>query len=389
MTQEPNYRDPRLAGGRLTVDLGALAANWRQLDAVTGRAQTAAVVKGNGYGLGIEPVCRALAGAGCTIFFVALASEGLRVRATAPEAEIFVLNGVNRDNVAVVAESGMVPVLGSVAELEIWADYWRAHGSRRPCAVHIDTGMNRLGLTLGQARDYFSDRKRRLALTPILVMSHLACADLPDNPMNAAQRERFLAATALFEGVQASLSNSAGLFLGTDYHFDLVRPGIAIYGGQAVENMPNQMSSVAKLEGRIVQIRTVKKGETVGYGASYSADRVTKIAIISVGYADGYPRSASSSGVPLRALETPGGYGSIAGHKVPIAGRVSMDLTAFDVTDIPDQVLESQQWIELFGANVTLDDTARAAGTIGYEMLTGLGERYQRVYLDPGTGGKD
>ena len=198
-----------------------------------------------------------------------------------------------------------------------------------------------------------------------------------------------MAATALFEGVQASLSNSAGLFLGTDYHFDLVRPGIAIYGGQAVENMPNQMSSVAKLEGRIVQIRTVKKGETVGYGASYSADRVTKIAIISVGYADGYPRSASSSGVPLRALETPGGYGSIAGHKVPIAGRVSMDLTAFDVTDIPDQVLESQQWIELFGANVTLDDTARAAGTIGYEMLTGLGERYQRVYLDPGTGGKD
>ncbi|MDJ0614509.1 MAG: alanine racemase C-terminal domain-containing protein, partial [Rhizobiaceae bacterium] len=251
----------------------------------------------------------------------------------------------------------------------------------RPCAIHVDTGMNRLGLDMDEARALANDPAAIKKTGATLLMSHLACADDPDHPLNASQLENFRELTSLFKTPRPSFANSAAILSKPETHFELTRPGIAMYGGEAVNDIPNPMKPVVKAETRILQIRNSKKGDAVGYGAAHVLERDSKVAICSAGYADGYHRASSGCGVPLRGANSTGGFGQLGDHKVPLIGRVSMDLTAFDVTDVPDADLKNANWIELFGPNILVDDAARASGTIGYELLTGLGGRYQREYV--------
>ncbi|NTF31392.1 alanine racemase [Rhizobium skierniewicense] len=365
---------------RLTVDLAALADNWRDMAKRSGEARTSAVVKADAYGMGIEDCGATLYHAGARDFFVATVAEGATLRPHAPEARIFVLSGIWPGQEAQLFNNDLVPVVASEEQLSFWMSLMADRGDH-PFALHVDTGFNRLGLPLEDALYLADDPTRPASFDPVLVLSHLACADTPSSPMNRAQLESFRRVSAAFEGIESSLSASAGIFLGADYHFDLTRPGIALYGGEAVNDMTNPMRPVAKAEARIIQIRDAGEGQTVSYGGTFRLTRASRLAIAAVGYADGYHRSLSGSGIPLREMGYCGAYGFINGYEVPIAGRVTMDLTIFDVTDVPPNALRAGDYIELFGPNVPVDEVARAAGTIGYEMLTGLGLRYERQYL--------
>lgn len=372
------------AGLRLTVDLGSLVENWRDMARRSGNARTAAVVKADAYGLGIEDIGETLYAAGAHDFFVATADEGASLRLYTPEARIFVLCGIWPGMERTFFENDLVPVIASEEQLTFWMSVLSDYGDY-PCALQVDTGFNRLGLPMEDAIALADDVSRPASFAPVLVMSHLACGDDPANAMNRQQLEAFRKVSAAFEGIEASLANSAGIFLGPDYHFDLTRPGIATYGGEAVPGMANPMRPVATAEARIIQTRSVKAGETVGYGRALQLTRDSRLAIVSAGYADGYARSLSSAGVPLRQTGVAGGYGYIAGHKVPVAGRITMDLTIFDVTDLPEHLARAGDYIELFGNNILVDDAARAAGTIGYEMLTSMGLRHERRYISEET----
>ena len=366
---------------RLTVDLTAMADNWRDMKRRSGRARTAAVVKADAYGLGIEDAGQTFYRAGARDFFVATVAEGVTLRPYAPEARIFVLSGVWPGQEADILESDLVPVLASEEQLAHWMNV-AAQAGDHPCALQVDTGFNRLGLSVDDAIGLADDPCRPASFSPVLVLSHLACGDTPASPMNKAQLQAFQTVASAYEGIDSSLSASAGIFLGPDYHFDLTRPGIALYGGAAVNDVPNPMRPVAKAEARIITIRSAVSGNTVSYGATCLLNRNSRLAVASVGYADGYHRSLSGSGIALRDLPTPGGYGFINGYRVPIAGRVTMDLTIFDVTDVPEKAIRSGDYIELFGPNLPLDEAAKAAGTIGYELLTSLGLRYERRVLE-------
>lgn len=366
-----------LATARLTIDLAALRDNWRKLAALVnasgaGASQVGAVVKADAYGLGIDPCAKSLWQAGARTFFTAYAHEGVAVRKLLPQARIFVLAGLDVQAANACREARLTPVINSHAELDIWRAEGNKAGTSLPCALHFDTGMNRLGFDRGEAQRIAGDRE---GVEVVLVMSHLASAEERANPMNARQLGEFRQVAAHFPGVRLSFANSGGMFLGADHHFDITRPGIALYGGEPMAGEANPMAPVVKFEARIVQVRDAKKGETVGYNATHTLARDSRIAVAGAGYADGIRRGASGR---------PGGgaHGWLAGHKVPVLGRVSMDLTAFDITDVPPHHLDSAQWIELFGPNIALDVFARAAGTISYEVLTGLGKRAERVYLD-------
>lgn len=372
--------DPRICGGRLSIDVAALAANYRLLSSRAHPARVAGVVKANAYGLGLDVVAPVLWAEGCRIFFVALPQEGVTLRALLPEAEIYVLAGLFESQAAqIYGEAGLIPVLNDEADISIWEAYgWDGDDVSRPCAIHVDTGMNRLGLSGQQVKRFFHENKLTRALSPQLLMSHLACADEPSAPLNRQQLESFQIFDRLFSGIDSSLANSSGIFLGSDYAFDIVRPGIALYGGAPQAGIANPMRPVATVEARIVQVRHAKAGESVSYGAAQTLDRDTIIAVAGTGYADGLHRSLSGAGVPLRNALLSGGYGFIAGRRVPILGRVTMDLTLFDVTDLGAGAVSHGDWIELFGPNIAIDEAAAAAGTIPYELLTSLGARYHR-----------
>ena len=363
-----------LAGGILTVDHAALAANWRLLAERTGRAECSAVVKGDAYGTGLAEAVTTFATAGCKTFFVALPAEGIAARAIAPEATIYVLNGLFPGTADAYARANLRPVLGSLGEVEEWAAYCSANGKVLPAALHVDTGMNRLGFRLAEAADLAARTDLVTAFTPSLLISHLTSADTPESDASIHQLNRFLHARALFPTVPASLANSAGVFLGANYHFDLVRPGIALYGGNPVPTKPNPMRAVITLEARVCQTRDVPAGEPVGYGGAQMTRRPSRVAVVSVGYADGFHRAAGSSDAK------PGARAVIAGHDAPLIGRISMDLIALDITDIPDGLVERGTLVELIGPTVSVDEAAGHADTIGYEFLTGLGRRYGRIH---------
>lgn len=361
------------AGGVLTIDLGAIAANWQALRSRAAPARCSAVVKADGYGLGLEPVARALAGAGCDTFFVALLDEARRLRAALPTASIYVLDGLNPGTAAEFRLLRAQPVLGSLAELDEWNAFAKDAGERLPAAIHVDTGMARLGLAPAQAK-IFAERMRSFSFTPSLVMSHLACADEPGHPMNAKQISDFRAIAGLFPGVTASLANSAGLLAHKDSHFDLVRPGISLYGGRAVMGGDNPMRPVIRLDLRIIQVRNVAKGEPVGYGATQTMKRDSRVAVCAGGYADGIFRALGSTD------ERRGAEAIVAGKRCPFGGRVSMDLIAIDVTDVAENSVKRGDFATLIGGEISVDDFAAHAGTIGYEALTALGRRYARDY---------
>ena len=367
---------------RLTIDLQALTDNWRGLKTRSGRARTGAVVKADAYGLGIEDCGTALYHAGARDFFVAAASEGATLRPYAPEARIFVLSGIWPGQESLFFDHDLVPVIASEEQLAFFMSVLSERGPY-PCALQVDTGFNRLGLSMAEAMELAGDVSRPTGFSPVLILSHLYSGDTASAESNRKQLALFKQASGAFEGVEASLSASAGIFLGPDYHFDLTRPGIALYGGEAVMGMENPMRPVATAEARIVQIREARAGETVSYGGTHQLSRDSRLAIAAVGYADGYLRNLSGSGIALRGAVPEGAFGVIAGRRVPVVGRITMDLTIFDVTDIPARDIQAGDYIELFGPNMALDNVARAAGTIGYELLTSLGLRYERRYIDP------
>ena len=367
--------DARIAGGELIINLDALKANYRTLAEASHPARTAGVVKANAYGLGSDVVVPALLPEGCRDFFVAMPDEGVTVRQYAPDTRIFVLAGLVSDDVAgLYAASNLTPVLNSLEDLAIWSAFCAATGERQPCALHVDTGMTRLGLTVAEALALAEDESRRGALNIALIMSHLACADEPEHPLNQRQLESFQRVLEAFPHVESSLANSAGIFLGDDFHQSLTRPGIALYIG-----LPDAalQTPVVSLKARVVQVRAALAGEGVSYGSAVLV-RDSILAVASVGYADGYLRSGSGLGVPLRGVEAAGGGGFLHGRHLPVVGRVTMDLTIFDVTDLgPDRVKVNDQ-IELIGPNMQIERVAKAAGTIPYEILTSLGSRYHR-----------
>ncbi|RDL52327.1 Alanine racemase, biosynthetic [Ensifer sp. M14] len=368
------------ASNRLTIDLNALADNWRSMNARSGKARAAAVLKADAYGLGIDEAAPALYAAGARDFFVANAEEGADLRPLVPEARIYILAGMWPGNEPLFFDNDLVPVINSEEQLAVFMSALSERGDH-PCVLHIDTGMNRLGLSVEEAVALANDPARPASFSPVLIMSHLACADDPGNPLNEYQLRRFRQATAAFEGVDASLANSGGVFLGRDYHFDLTRPGIAVYGGEAVNDVANPMKPVVTAEARIIQVRTIASGGHASYGASARFNRDSRIATVAVGYADGYHRSVSGGGVTLRQATPSGAFGFLHGQKVPHVGRVTMDLSLFDVTDLPENAVRAGDYIELFGRHIALDDVARSGGTIGYEMLTSLGHRYERHYV--------
>jgi alanine racemase len=365
---------PADARAVLRIDLAALRANWARLNEETGRAVCAGVVKADAYGMGLEQITAALTEQGCHTFFVATLEEGRRVRMVDAAATVYVLDGLLPGAGAHYAGFDLRPVLSSLEEVAEWAAFNRATHRRRPAAIHIDTGMNRLGLPPGEV-EALAARPELLAPFELsLVMSHLACADEPGNPMNAAQRALFDRLRARLPKAPASLANSGGTFLGPEFHYDLVRPGIALYGGRALEGRPNPMRTVVRLSARILQVREAPAGATVGYGATFRADRPVRLATIACGYADGFLRALSGP------TGRPGPVGYIGPHPVPIVGRVSMDLITLDVTDVPVDMAGRGDWIEVMGDRVSVDDLTDRAGTIGYELLSRLSRRVHRIY---------
>jgi alanine racemase len=367
---------PPHATGVLMVSLGAIRRNYRKLCAIAPSVETAAVLKAGAYGTGAAQVLPALEKERCRTFFTATLNEAQNLCARFTHAAIYVLDGLLPGSAPLFADIEARPVLSSVSEIEEWASFSEASGKRLAAAIHIDTGMTRLGLPAEDTRGLALKPDLLARLDLRLIMSHLACADEPAHAKNEAQCARFEELTTLFPGVPRSLANSGGIFLGPRFHFDLTRPGIALYGGRANTAGPNSMEPAVWLFGRIVQVRWADAGETVGYGAGQTLRRRTKVATVSAGYADGFFRGVSASD----ARDGPPGY--IGEHPLPLLGRVSMDLITFDATNLPNEAALRGGWIELLGDRVTVDDFAAFAGTIGYEVLTSLGRRYHRVYVD-------
>ena len=361
------------AGGLLTIDLAAIEANWRALGRRAMPSECAAVIKADGYGCGIEPVAVRLAQAGCKTFFVADLSEARRVRAAVSEPAIYVLNGLLPETAAGFADIRARPVIGSMVELAEWDAFCTANQWHGGAALHVDTGMNRLGISADEAAA-LAPRIRSENHGITLLMSHFACSEVAAHPLNEQQIKLFRDVRILYRGIPSSLANSSGVFLGAPAHCDMVRPGVALYGVNPTPGHSNPMQPVIELQARIVQVRSVPKGETVGYSAGWTAKRATRLAVVAVGYADGYLRASSSSDA------APGGNAIVAGQRCPLAGRVSMDLLAIDITDLPDNAARRGDLATLIGGEITVDDVSAAAGTIGYEVLTGLGRRYHRVY---------
>jgi len=337
----------------LTVDLDALAHNHAVLRQQAGGAEVAPVVKADGYGLGAAQVAARLWAEGARTFYVARLSEGEALRTLLPEAAIYVFDGYVDG--ARLEAARLVPVLNSTEQVAAW----RSERPALPAALHIDTGMNRLGLRPEEA-------EALTALPFALVVSHLACSPTPDHPMNAAQARRFAEVRTLFPNAPASFANSAGVFLGEAFRFDQARPGVSLYGGGPFEVPHPDIRTVATLEAPILQVRDVPAGESVGYGGAFTANEPMQIATVAAGYADGIPRAAH-----------PRGMAFVAGEKRRLLGRVSMDLIAVNVTGLKTR---SGDMVELLGPNILLDDAAAAAGTTSYEILLRLGRRAERAY---------
>ncbi len=356
-------------GGRLTIDLAALRANWRRLSHEAQCPETAAVIKADAYGCGIAEAGPALWREGCRTFFVAHLSEGVRARAALPEAAIYVLNGFPPGSAPAYREADLRPVLGSREEVAEWAAANRAEGTTRPAALHVDTGMNRLGLSVAEGLALAGDPVVAQAGIDLL-MSHLVSAEVEHDPLTDHQAAEFARVRAAYPGIRASLANSSGDFLAS-CRADLARPGYALYGGNPRPGHDNPMRPVVRLEATILQVREVAAGETAGYNARWTASGPRRLATLSLGYADGFPRASTGRGEAV-----------VGGVRCPFVGNVSMDLIILDVTGAPAEAAVRGAPATLIGDGLDLDTVGRHAGTIGYEILTGLGRRYARVYRD-------
>ncbi|MGC1301104.1 MAG: alanine racemase [Caulobacteraceae bacterium] len=361
-----------VAAGRLTIDLHKLVRNYEALGARVAPARLAAVVKANAYGLGATAVAEALETAGCRTFFVAHLSEALSLRrGLADHSEVFVLNGLAPGSEALCAEMGCIPVLNSLEQVSSWNDLGLALGQTLPAAIQLDSGMVRLGLSEEDTRQVAAAPEALAGIDLRLVMSHLACADNPAAEANHRQRRRFDEMANLLPPAPRSLSNSASALGPPAPHGDLVRAGIALYGGAALRDTPNPMQPVVRLEAAIIQVRTVPDGAGVGYGLMYTTKGVRRLATVSVGYADGWPRRLGGRGAVF-----------VGGVRAPIVGQVSMDSMTIDVTAAPETALRPGAPVELIGEHQSLEQVAADAGAIGYEILALLGPRYTRIYCE-------
>jgi alanine racemase len=351
----------------LEIDLAAVAANWRKLAAMH-QGATGAAVKADAYGLGAARVAPALYEAGCRHFFVAHLAEGLELAPKLHGGTLAVLHGILPGDEAELVAHGLVPVLTNLGDVERWRAEARRQARQLPAILHADSGMNRLALSPAELAVLSGNGELLEGIKLKLVMSHLISSELPDAPSNAEQLGRFEALRRQFPFVKASLANSSGMFLGPEYLADVTRPGAALYGLNPTPGHKNPMRPVARLSARILSVRDVAPGETVGYNATWTAERPSRIATIAAGYADGILRSLSGSATAR-----------FDGKPVPLVGRVSMDLATFDVTDLLEAV--PGKTLELLGPEHDADALAQEAGTNGYEILTSLGRRYRRRYL--------
>ncbi len=360
-----------LACAELAIDLSAIVANWRTLCALHPSGPVAGVVKGDGYGLGAAQVVPALYAAGCRHFFTADLHEAMAIRALVPAAMVAVLNGLLPGTEAIHAAHAIDPVLGSLDEIARWRAEAARRGAKLAALLHIDTGMRRLGLDQYELEALRHDHGLLDGIGLRYVMTHLVASEIAGDPGNEAQRARFAASCEGLPPAPRSLANSSGLFLGPAFGSDLARPGAALYG---IDPTPGQEHLVrapalrlpVRLRARVLQVRQVCKGESVGYNATWHATRPSRIATVGVGYADGWPRALSNRG---RAI--------FDGLPVPLVGRVSMDLTTYDVTGTQ---VRAGDWLELIGPALPAEEVAQAAGTNAYEILTSLGPRYRRTY---------
>ena len=371
---------PLPVSNRLVIDLGALQDNFRALAARAPAAECAGVVKADAYGLGLEPVSRTLARAGARAFFTAFTAEAVGLRALLPDADIFVLSPSLESDAAALLREKLVPCLYDRAGVAAWSALGSARGALVPAALHFETGINRLGMSEREARALSREWRPGGWLDLRLVMSHLANGDDPKAPSNRVQLERFRILRSLFPQVPASLANSAGVLLGPEYHFDLLRPGISLFGHDPhYRDTAPRVRPVATFEARLAQVKRLRAGESVGYGATFTCPHAMRIGVVLAGYADGLPRRMSSSEgkSPLRL--------SIGPHRVPVLGRVSMDMTVVDLSEVPEEDAVPGTMVEIFGSSVSIESVAERAGTIPNEILTGIGRRVPRVYVNEGV----
>lgn len=356
------------AGAILTIDLGAVRENYRRLKAKLGGVRCAGVVKADAYGLGARQVAAALVAEGCDIFFVAHLAEGVALRdAVGSRPEIHVLNGLPPGSEPEAVAADLVPVINSAGQLKAWSEAGQKAGRKFKAAIQVDSGMSRLGMAPAEVEALAADAFAGVDV--VLVMSHLARADEPANAANDAQLKEFERLRAMLPKAPASLDNSSGIFLGFPYRFDLARPGAALYGINPTPGEANPMLPVVRLEAKIIQTRSIDKGAGVGYGHAFLASGPLRAATISLGYADGWHRRAASAAW-------------FDGVRLPFVGRVSMDSIILDISALPAGRLREGDLVELLGPSQSVDDAAGHAGTIGYEILTSLGPRFHRRYVN-------
>lgn len=342
---------------KLIINTNALAENYKTLNRPN--TECAAVVKADGYGLGVHTVTKTFAKAGCKRFFVAHLSEAIAVRDFMKKNKVYVFHGIRKNEAKIFIENNIIPVINNFAELEIWSKAAKNLGKKLPLVVHIDTGMNRLGFSFSDLDNLYEKLSDIKGLFEIdFFMSHLACADDLTHEMNGVQLNKVNKIKDLFGGHKLSLANSSGIFLGSKFHFEILRPGIALYGGNPTPSKKNPMKNVINLTSRIMNIRTIDSKSTVGYGGEHSVSKGSKIATVPFGYADGYLRSSKKTFV------------AINGKRANVVGRVSMDMITVDVSNI--DAVKSGDAVEIIGDNISIDELASSAGTISYEILTGL-----------------
>jgi alanine racemase len=372
---------PPGASSVLIVDLDAITHNYRHIQTQAPTAEIGVSIKSDAYGLGAAMIAPVLVSAGCQTFFVATAAEGANLRPAIPDAEIVILNGPDAATATLFSDHQLTPALNSLAQLDAWRTAPAGNPPRKAAYLHIDTGMSRLGLSEAEVSQLCADGARLDGVEVAVVMSHLACAEQATSPINPQQHERLLATaarlSALTGPVRISLANSAGVFLGADYHLDLVRAGASIYGLNVLNQKPNSMRQVIHLYAKILQVRDVDKPATVGYGATHQVRQPSRIATLATGYADGYLRAAGRlTDKDKRPLATT----YIEDTPAPVVGRVSMDLLTVDVSNVAEAAAQPGGYAELIGDHFSADDLADVAGTIGYEVLTRLGQRHHRIY---------
>ncbi len=355
------------APATLTISLDAIAANYKTFQSKA-KADVAGVLKADAYGTGAEQVFKTLRGLGCKNFFIATPDEGEQLRKLDKDASIYLLGGVQKDTVDFLISQNITPILHSFEEIAVYGK--AANNNKLPAILHFDTGMNRLGFGHDETQKLLSDLSVVAPFDLKYVLSHFVASEVKDSPLNARQAQYFAAIAAHFLHTKKSLCNSSGIFRDKNWHYDLVRPGFSMYGGNPTPENTNPVRSVVTLEAKILQTRTVKKGETAGYNHTYTFDQDTSTATLGIGYADGFLRSGSN-----RAKF------HWNGQPCPIRGRVSMDLIIVEIGHLTGKPPQIGDTMEILGPHQSVDQLADDCQTNGYEILTSLGPRYKRVYI--------